>query len=336
MIQTAYDISVIICAYTEERWDDLVAAIESVKQQTLPPKEIIVVIDHNPSLLKRAQEQLPGAVVIGNVKAKGASGARNSAAIIARSEVLAFLDDDAIAEANWIENLTVCYDNSCVIGGGGKIEPLWSGKYPSWFPSEFNWVVGCTYRGIPTENSPVRNVIGANMSVRRDILIAVGGFRESFGNDKGEGVSRSKLKWLRHHAGDEETEFCIRTTQHLLEGVWLYTPSASVKHRVPVQRTCWRYFMWRCYDEGLGKALLVSMHGTHTGLSSERNYTFKTLPQGIVYGLADAILHHDITGFARAGTILTGLAVTAVGYLVGSTYSWFTSLLSKFEVHHAY
>src|SRR6266566_7448096 len=178
------NVSVIICAYTEERWNELVAAVESVQQQTLLPREIIVVIDHNPNLLKRVQEQLPGLIAIENSRVKGASGARNSAAIVARGEVLAFLDDDAIAEVNWIEHFTTCYTDPHVIGVGGKIEPLWSGKRPSWFPNEFNWVVGCTYPGIPTENTPVRNVIGANMSVRRHVLMAVGGFRESFGNNK--------------------------------------------------------------------------------------------------------------------------------------------------------
>ena len=44
MAQTVYDISVIICAYTEDRWDDLVASVKLVQQQTLSPREIIVVV----------------------------------------------------------------------------------------------------------------------------------------------------------------------------------------------------------------------------------------------------------------------------------------------------
>src|SRR6266567_6901037 len=73
--QTTYDISVIICAYTEDRWNDLVAAIESVQQQTLSPREIIVVIDHNPGLLERARQHASG-VVVENTGARGLSGAR--------------------------------------------------------------------------------------------------------------------------------------------------------------------------------------------------------------------------------------------------------------------
>ena len=43
----AQDISVVICAYTEDRWDDLVAAVASVQGQSESPREIVVVVDHN-------------------------------------------------------------------------------------------------------------------------------------------------------------------------------------------------------------------------------------------------------------------------------------------------
>jgi glycosyltransferase involved in cell wall biosynthesis len=331
------DISVIICAYTERRWDELVAAVESVQRQTLPPMEIIVVIDRNPNLLLRVRENLPDVIAIENCKAKGASGSRNSGLAVAQGSILAFLDDDAVAQPDWIENLAACYTSPQVVGVGGKIEPHWSGSRPSWFPAEFNWVIGCTYQGMPTKDTPVRNVIGANMSVRRHVLTTAGGFRESFGNNKDTSTARARSKWLRHHAGDEETEFCIRVTQQLPDSVWLYTTTAVVKHQVPVQRTRWTYFLWRCYDEGLGKAGLVRLHGTQAGLSSERTYTFKVLPQGLVRGFTDALFHRDLAGLARVGAIVTGLTMTTVGYLVGSISSEIAILrnLSMREKSHS-
>lgn len=319
--QTAQDISVIICAFTEERWSDLVAAVESARQQTVQPREIIIVIDYNTVLLKQVQEHLVDVIAIENRQGKGASGARNSGVAVAHGEVLAFLDDDAIAEPNWLESLAECYADPKVVGVGGEIKPLWLGARPYWFPEEFNWVVGCTYRGMPTKNAPVRNIIGANMSVRRSVLTAIGGFRTSFGNNKGKSITHSPLKWLQHHAGDEETELCIRAAQHWLEGIWLYTPTASVKHHVPAKRTCWRYFLWRCYDEGLGKAQVVKLHGGKRGLSSERIYTFKVLPQGAIHGLSDALIHQDLSGLARAGAIASGLVATIIGFFVGSFFS---------------
>jgi glycosyltransferase involved in cell wall biosynthesis len=329
MAETAHDISVIICAYTEDRWDDLVAAIESVQQQSLRPREIVVVIDHNPALMERARQHIGGVLAVENREAKGLSGARNSGVTVAQGAVIAFLDDDAIADPNWLKHLATCYTDPHVLGVGGKIEPLWLGTRPSWFPDEFNWVVGCTYRGMPAENATVRNVIGANMSVRRHALIAVGGFRESFGcnyNTTEQSVGPVGPKWLQHHAGDEETEFCIRATQQWPDAKWLYTPSATIQHRVSVQRTYWTYFLWRCYDEGLGKAMLVGLHGMQAGLSSERTYTFKTLPLGVMHGLTDVLFHHDLTGLARAGAIVVGLVVTMAAYLIGSTFLRLTNL----------
>ena len=318
------DISVIICAYTEKRWDELVAAVESVQRQTLQPREIIAVIDHNPDLFLRAQRTLSGVIIIENHGDKGLSGARNSGWTAAIGEIVAFLDDDAVAQPNWLENLAVCYTGPEVMGVGGKIIPLWEVNHPRWFPEEFNWVIGCTYRGMPGRNAPIRNLIGANMSMRRTILAAEGGFRESFGCDKGTNPTRGIQKWFNHYAGDEETEFCIRASQHHEGSTWLYTALAAIQHRVSAGRTRWSYFLWRCYDEGLGKASLVRLHTSSTALSTERTYTFKVLPKGIIRGLVDTFLLRDLAGVFQAIAIVIGLAVTAVGYFIGSISSRIT------------
>jgi hypothetical protein len=41
-------LTVLICAYTLERWDDITAAVESLRTQTHPPDQMVLVIDHNP------------------------------------------------------------------------------------------------------------------------------------------------------------------------------------------------------------------------------------------------------------------------------------------------
>src|SRR5690242_16649034 len=87
MISVTDNISVIICAYTEDRWDNLTAAVESVQRQKFSRFEIIVVIDHNPGLLERAGECLPGVVVVENIKTPGLSGARNSGIAVAKGDI---------------------------------------------------------------------------------------------------------------------------------------------------------------------------------------------------------------------------------------------------------
>ena len=273
MVQPAADISVIICAYTEERWDDLVAAVESVKQQTLPPDEIIVVIDHNPSLVERAREHLSGVVVVENTEARGLRGARNSGIAAAKSQIIAFLDDDAAAIPDWLMFLTEGYTDPNVLGTGGTVTPFWVDNKPAWLPEEFYWVVGCTYRGMPQIATTIRNPIGANMSFRREVFDTVGDFHSQNGH-----------MGPRHAGGCEETELCIRSRHRWPQSVFLYQPRAKVFHCVPGNRTSRRYFCSRCYVEGLAKAVIARHVGARDSLASERAYTLRVLPRGVKRG----------------------------------------------------
>lgn len=313
---TAQDVSVVICAYTEKRWDELVAAVTSVQRQTAPPREVIVVIDHNPRLLDRADRLLPQVTSLGNRQAPGAGGSRNTGAALARSDLIAFLDDDAEAQPDWLENLVTGYGNPLVLGVGGALKPRWLGGRPRWFPEEFNWVVGCTYRGMPHQTAPVRNLIAANMSVRQEVFEAIGGFRTSFGNTRSTMSIGSSF--LRSCAGDEETELCIRASKRWTGGIWLYEPRAKVTHRVSPDRTQLRYFLSRCYDEGLGKAQLVHLVGSRSGLSSELTYTLRVLSSAVVRNAVGDGRPWGIESMQRSSAILAGLAATALGYAMGT------------------
>ncbi len=304
---TAYGISVIISAYTEERWDDLNAAIQSVQQQTLPAREIILVVDHNPALLERARQHLPGVIVVENSEAQGLRGARNSGIAASYGEIIAFLDDDAVAIPDWLRLLSEGYSDAHVLGTGGAVTPAWVAAKPTWLPEEFYWVVGCSYRGMPGTAAHVRNPIGANMSFRRKLFETVGDFHSAI-----------ELPGKRHAGGCEETELCIRAQQQWPQDFFLYQPEANVFHRVPASRTQWRYLCSRCYIEGLAKATVSHYVGTKDGLASERGYTLHTLPQGIIRALLDVILLRDLSGAARAGAIVLGLACTTAGYMVGN------------------
>jgi len=305
MTQATADISVVICAYTEDRWHDLIVAVRSIQHQQVAPREIIVVIDHNPELFVRARTHIP-ATVIENTQPQGLSGARNSGVAAAQGAVIAFLDEDAIAAPDWLAQLLNGYEDPHVLGVGGTIEPLWQTARPRWFPAEFDWVVGCSYRGLPQTATAVRNLIGCNMSFRREVFKVVGGFRSEIGR-----VGTLPV-------GCEETELCIRIKQHWPQHTLRYEPQARVRHRVPASRANWRYFSSRCYAEGRSKALVSQFVGAKDGLSAERTYTLHTLPGGILQGLADLILRGDLTGVARAGAIGAGLLTTAAGYVIGT------------------
>ena len=70
--------SVVICAYTEKRWDQLVAAVESVQAQDEPVGQIVLVIDHHDELLRKASERWPKLTVVANSGPQGLAGARNT------------------------------------------------------------------------------------------------------------------------------------------------------------------------------------------------------------------------------------------------------------------
>lgn len=295
----------LVCAYTEERWEQLVAALASLHNQTITPYELIVVIDHNPALLERARATFATALVIENREQRGLSGARNSGLAIATGDIIAFMDEDAVADPDWLERLAACYADPTVMGVGGAIEPLWEQGRPRWFPDEFDWVVGCTYRGMPEHQSPVRNLIGCNMSFRREVYETVGGFRN--------GIGRVGTRPV----GCEETELCIRANQRFPGRKFLYEPRARVQHHVPQSRANWAYFRARCYAEGLSKALVSRFVGAGSGLSTEKTYVVRTLPIGVLRGLA-APFRLDIGGIGRAAAIVLGLGLTGLGYLSGT------------------
>lgn len=310
----APDISVIICAYTEKRWEEMLAAIESIQRQSLPASEIILVIDHNPQLFERCKTHLPAITIIQNSEDQGLSGARNSAIAIAQGAILAFMDEDAMAAPDWLELLYAAYTDETILGSGGSIHPMWIEGRPAWFPEEFDWVVGCTYRGMPEVISPVRNLIGCNMSYLREVFTEIGGFRSGIGR-----VGTLPV-------GCEETELCIRAAQNHTWAKFMYVPAAQVNHRVPGSRSNFKYFSSRCYSEGISKALIAQFVGSRDSLHSEWTYTLKTLPRGFFKGLGDAFLRRDLAGIGRAGAILCGLMLTTLGYVKGKLSLRFKNL----------
>ncbi|MFJ6835015.1 glycosyltransferase family 2 protein [Streptomyces sp. NPDC091209] len=304
------DISVVICVYTEDRWEDILAAVSSVRAQSLPALETLLVVDHNAVLLERLSgeyKETDGVRVLANAGPRGLSAGRNTGIAASRAAVIAFLDDDAVAERDWLLHFAEGYTDPRVMAVGGRTMPIWaSGRRPAWFPEEFDWVVGCTYKGLPPGRVRVRNVLGGNASFRRTAFDAAGGFATGIGRD---GDKRP--------LGCEETELCIRLTRARPDAILLIDDRAVIHHRVPEAREHFGYFRTRSYAEGLSKALVARSVGADKGLESERRYSTRVLPAGVLRGLRDAALARP-GGAGRAGAIVAGVLTAAGGYLLGS------------------
>ncbi|MDX6683809.1 MAG: hypothetical protein QOG94_3848 [Solirubrobacteraceae bacterium] len=302
-------VSVIVCAYTDRRWQLLVEAIESIRGQSAPPEQIVLVIDHNPELLARSRATFPDAHVVANEDAQGLSGARNTGVRHCAGDVLVFLDDDAAGHPDWLAILLAPFSDPLVMGAGGAALPAWEGAPPRWLPGEFLWTVGASYVGLPVQPGPIRNPIGANMAFRSEAFARAGAFTEGIGR-----VGRTPL-------GCEETEFSIRLRQTVPGAIILYLPAARVDHHVPSDRATWSYYTSRCWAEGVSKALVTGMVGDKDGLSSERAYVVRALGAGVVRGLRDAV-RGDAAGLARASMIVIGLGCTTAGFARGRAVAW--------------
>jgi GT2 family glycosyltransferase len=289
--------SVVICTYAVPRWDDLVAAVESVLDQIDADHEVIVVVDHNPALAARAQERFPSCVVVENRFGPGLSGARNTGVTVARGRVVLFLDDDAVATPGWLEAHLAAYGDATVVGTAGTVRPAWdSGSPPQWWPEPFDWVVGCNDQRVRPPGRTVRNPTGANMGFRREPILSAGGFSDRLGRTAGQPL------------GCEETELAIRITQQDPAARIVSVPGAVCLHRVPGDRTTWRYFRDRCVAEGRSKARVARLTGLSAATSDERDYTARTLPTAMATAVRGGHLR-------RALAIAAGVAFAVVGFV---------------------
>jgi len=296
-------VSVVICAYTQRRWEDLTRAVESARAQP-ETGEVILVIDHEPELLRRARAAWPQITVVANASRQGLSGARNTGVLASGHDIVAFLDDDAWAAGDWLSWLAEPFTDPRVAAVGGRADPIWPAAGPGrmLLSPELLWIVGCSYRGLPTERGEVRNVMGCSMAFRRAVILDLGGFNVDTGR-----VGRLPL-------GCEETELCIRVSQADATARILYEPRARVHHRVGAERTGWSYLLSRSYFEGVSKAALSRTLGRGAALAAESSYVRSVLPRAVARELRGL----GSGGGARAAAIVFSLAAAGAGYLRGS------------------
>jgi hypothetical protein len=293
-------VSVIIPTYTKARWEWLHECVASAKTQTVPPLEIIVVVDHNPELLEEITREFSDVIAVPNIGDRGVSGARNSGVKASCGEIVAFLDDDSIATPDWLATLLRHIVTPGVVGVGCYSDGLWDDPCPKWFPGEFGWTIGVSYSGLPSEPTAVRNVWTSAMLVKRSAFEIVDGFREDFGK-----IGNKSLP--------EDTDLCLRIAAVEEDSVWMWDPAKVMKHRVPAGRATFRYLMSRCFLQGWGKAAMARMDGFDQSTSIERYYAARILPAGVGRGLADAV-RGDVSGLGRSGAIVAAFAVTVSGY----------------------
>ena len=232
-----------------DRYEDLQEAVDSLLRQTYDDTEIVLVSDGNTTVCEQLHEDYGNreTVVVHCLdENRGLLGARNAGAEVANGDVVAFIDDDAIADEEWVEQLAEVYETKDVPAAGGKMTPAWVAGKPEFLPEEFYWLVGVTHRGFgPTGDSElageVRNTFGSNISFRQDVFLNLGGFDTNIGGRQGDANLQGG-----------ETELCARMCEEYGYGVY-YNPQAEVSHKVFEYRTELGWLLDRAFWQGYSK-----------------------------------------------------------------------------------
>ncbi|WP_247002214.1 glucosyl-dolichyl phosphate glucuronosyltransferase [Halosolutus gelatinilyticus] len=239
-------VSVVICTYAMERYDVFSECVDSVLDQTHEPLEVVIVVDGNEPVFDRVCDDygdLDDVVIRCNEENQGISYSRTRGAEIATGDVVAFIDDDAVAEPDWVAELVRAYDETDAIAVGGHAKPDWVAQKPDFFPEEFYWLVGCDERGMGEHMEELRNTYGSNISFRRDVFLSVGGYDENTGR-KGD-------KHIQAH----EAPVCIRMADKYGKGV-IYNTNAVVNHKLFEYRGDFRWLVFRSFWQGYSKRIM--------------------------------------------------------------------------------
>jgi glycosyltransferase involved in cell wall biosynthesis len=97
---------------------------------------IVLEIDYKKELLAYATSALSQGVVA-NHEARGLSGGRNTGVAAATGDLIAFIDDDAVIDASWLDIPVARCKGPGILGASGWINPRRVGLRPAWLPEEF-------------------------------------------------------------------------------------------------------------------------------------------------------------------------------------------------------
>jgi len=246
-------ISAIICTHNREAY--LGAAIDSLLAQDFTAEFEVVVVDNGSS--DRTHEVVAQRSHDPRLKyifepIIGLSVARNTGAKIASGEILAYLDDDAVASDRWLQILYSAYQNNSQLAiAGGKVTLLWPQgiQPPEWLSTGLAGNLGAYDLGDSTIyiDKPGLTPRGLNYSLRRSFLEEIGGFDLHLGR-----VGKNLLS-------NEE----LQMTEFALQRGWqvAYLPEALVAHNVSPERLQRSWFLNRGWWQGISECYREQLSG---------------------------------------------------------------------------
>ena len=301
------DVSVVVCTYSMERYDVFSECVESVLAQSYEPLEIVIVVDGNPEVFDRVQSDFgdhDDLVLHYNDENRGISYSRTKGAELASGEIVAFIDDDGVAEPDWIKHHVATYQETDAVAVGGYVAPNWVTEKPDFFPEEFYWLVGCTERGFAEDGEEIRNGYGSNVSYRRDVFLDVGGYDVNTGR-KGD-----------RHIQAHEAPVGIRIREEYGTGV-VYVENAVVHHKLFAYRGEFRWLVFRSFWQGFSKRVMELLYPGAQGNESAflKDLFVRALPSRA----KRAVVEKSTEPAKEAAAIVVFTAAVGLGYLYGLT-----------------
>ena len=177
---------------------------------------------------------------------QGSSFARNSGASIAKSPLLCFMDDDAVADLDYLQRIVLFFETHPTAGGlGGRIVPKYIPAEPKWMSHFVSSLVGnFDYSKEVVEFAPNKYPLESNMIIKKADFDTIKGFNTSLPGVKGT---------LR--IGGEGKDFFFRLKA--LGRTIFYDPSVSLQHVVETVKLT-REYMYRVAS-GIGRGERVRM-----------------------------------------------------------------------------
>jgi len=301
-----------------DRYDDFRAAAESVLAQTYDGVELVLVSDGDETVYERFEADYGGredVVTHCNDENVGLLESRNNGAEAATGDVVAFIDDDAVAADDWVARLVSGYERDTegpVLAVGGRMVPAWVAGKPSFLPEEFYWLIGVTHRGFgpdgdPDEAGEVRNTFGSNISFDREVFLTLGGFEGDIGGRQG----------AKNLQGGE-TELCARLQTEYDSGVF-YVPDALVAHKVFDYRTDPGWLVDRAFWQGYSKRGMEVFVPESTG--EESDFLGDLLLSYVPDRAGSLVRSPSVAGVLQLCFLFVLTGAVGVGYLYGA-YIW--------------
>jgi len=304
-------VSVVLCTHTMERYDDCREAAESVLGQTYDDVELVLVSDGDRAVYDRYERDFGDRADVlthCNDENVGLLESRNNGAEVATGDVVAFIDDDAVADEAWLEAVVDAYEREGALAVGGRMTPAWVAGKPSFLPEEFYWLVGVTHRGFgpdgdPDEPGEVRNTFGSNISFDREVFLDLGGFDDDIGGRQGE-----------KNLQGGETELCARLESEYGERVY-YAPDALVAHKIFEYRTDPGWLLDRAFWQGYSKRGMEVFVPESTG--EESDFLGDLLFQFAPARLAGLVRSPSLSGLLQFVFLFALTGFVGLGYLYG-------------------